>query len=63
MVARPFNGSSSPRSRQSEALKCVFEEAEWEIAKIVDKRRVRQGYEYEVHWKRIWLPKSELGNA
>lgn len=33
------------------------------MKKIVDKRRVGKGYEYKVHWKGTWLPRSELENA
>ena len=36
---------------------------EWEIARIVDKRRRGKGYEYKVCWKETWLLEHELGNA
>ena len=41
----------------------VSNEEEWEIARIVGKRRRGKGYEYKVCWKKTWLPESELGNA
>ncbi len=36
---------------------------EWEIVRIVDKRRSEKGYEYPMCWKRTWLRECELGNA
>ncbi len=36
---------------------------EWEIARIVGRRRTRKGIEYELDWRRTWKPESELGNA
>ena len=36
---------------------------EWEIVKIVNKRRTGKGDEYKVCWKETWLLESELGNA
>ena len=39
------------------------EEDEWEIVKIVGKRRTRSGYKYNVRWKNTWLPRRELENA
>jgi hypothetical protein len=41
----------------------ALDEEEWEIVKIVGKRRTRSGYECNVRWKNTWLPRSELGNA
>ena len=41
----------------------VLDEEEWEIAKIVGKRRRGKGYEYKVCWKETWLLERELGNA
>ena len=41
----------------------VLDEAEWEIVRIVGKRRRGKGYEYKVCWKKIWLLERELGNA
>ena len=38
-------------------------EEEWEIARIVGKRRRGKGYEYKVCWKKTWLLECELGNA
>ena len=39
------------------------EEQEWEIIRILGKRRTREGQEYKVCWKNTWLLESELGNA
>ncbi len=39
------------------------EREEWEIEKIIDRRRTGSGYEYIVRWTDTWLPESELGNA
>jgi len=36
---------------------------EWEIARIVGKRRRGKGYEYKVCGEKTWLLESELGNA
>ncbi len=41
----------------------ALDEEEWEIARIVGKRRRGKGYEYRVCWKETWLLESELGNA
>ena len=49
--------------QQSEARSSVLEEEEWEIRKIIGKRRAGKGYEYKVRWKDTWLPRNELGNA
>ena len=38
-------------------------EEEWEIVRIVGKRRRGEGYEYKVCWKERWLLERELGNA
>ncbi len=38
-------------------------EEDWEIKKVVDKRRVAKGNEYKVRWRDTWLPESELGKA
>ncbi len=62
-VASPPGASTPLLRQQSEAGSSVLEEGEWEIRKIVGKRRAGKGYEYRVRWKDIWLPRSELGNA
>ena len=41
----------------------VLDEEEWEITRIVGKRRRGKGYEYKVCWKETWLLERELGNA
>ena len=39
------------------------EEENWEIVKMVGKRRTRKGCEYKVRWKDTWMSDSELRNA
>lgn len=63
MVVTSPSASTPPLPQPSEAQTCVLEEEEWEIRKIVGKRRVGKGYEYKVRWRDTWLPRSELGNA
>lgn len=41
----------------------ISDEEEWEIVKIVGKRRTSKGYEYKIRWKKTWLLERELGNA
>ena len=41
----------------------ISDEEEWEIVKIVGKRRTSKGYEYKIRWKNTWLLERELGNA
>ncbi len=41
----------------------VLDGEEWEIVRIVGKRRRGKGYEYKVYWKKTWLLERELGNA
>ena len=56
----------SPRreeERREEKRNAAFEEHEWEITKIVGRRRTRKGNEYKVRWRNTWLPRIELGNA
>ncbi len=36
---------------------------EWEISRIVGRRRTGKGIEYELEWRRTWKPEGELGNA
>ena len=52
-------GSSPPSWSRNRAL----EEQDWEITRIVSKRRTGTGFEYRVKWKDTWLPKSELKKA
>jgi len=35
------------------------DEEEWEIVRIVGKRRRRKGYEYKVSWNKTWLLEHE----
>ena len=62
VVANPSSASPLPLSQPSSALTLAVEE-EWEIRKIVSKRRVGRDYAYKVRWKDTWLHRSELGNA
>lgn len=62
-VASPPNAITPPRSLQSPAPSPALEEEQWEIRKIVGKRRVGKGYQYRVRWKDTWLSGSEMGNA
>lgn len=55
--------TSPPPPQQSEASTPLCEQDEWEVRRIVGKRRTEMGYEYKVRWRDTWLPKSELGNA
>ncbi len=41
----------------------VLDKEEWEIARIVGKRRRGKVYKYKVCWKKTWLLEHELGNA
>jgi len=50
-----------PERLQGQRDSALDEEEEWEIVKIVGKRRTRS---YNVRWKNTWLlPRSKLGNA
>ena len=50
--------------RTSGHRKAVYlESQQWEIKKIIGKRRSSRGYEYNVVWTDSWLPRRELGNA
>jgi len=51
-----------PKQHQDQGGSALDEE-EWEIVRIVGKRRRGKGYEYKVCWKRTWLRECELGNA
>ena len=62
-AAAVANTPSASAFLQSEVGPLVLEKEEWEIAKIVGKRRARKGHEYKVRWKSTWLPRSELWNA
>ncbi|KAL2046936.1 hypothetical protein N7G274_000954 [Stereocaulon virgatum] len=64
-VAARLSASPPPPAQPSPAPAPVVEEevVEWEIRKIVGKRRVGKGYEYRVRWKGTWPARRELGNA
>ena len=61
-VPSPRSAATPPLFQQAEAPISALEE-EWEITKIIGKRRTRKGYEYKVRWRNTWLHRSELGNA
>ena len=50
-------------SSQGQLYPTLHEGEEWEIARILGKRRIGKSYEYRVRWRSTWLPKSALGNA
>lgn len=52
-----------PLPQQSEARTSILEQDEWEILRIVGKRRLGKAMKYRVRWKDTWLPRSEFGNA
>lgn len=62
-VTSPPSATPPPLSPQSPASKNVLEEQEWEISKIIGKRRAGRDCEYKVRWRSTWLPRSELGSA
>lgn len=57
------SATSPPPPQQPEASTPALENDEWEVRRIVDKRRAGRGCEYKVRWKDTWLPKSELEHA
>ncbi len=52
-VASPPSAIALLFSLQSQAPNTALEEQEWEITKIVGKRRAGKGYEYKVRWRSI----------
>lgn len=60
------NGSSKHVDKASKGLQgrnTATEGQDWEVTKIVGKRRAGKGFEYKVKWKDTWLPKSEPRKA
>ena len=51
------------RAQQSKARVPALVQDEWQVRKIVGKRRTGRGCEDKVHWEDTWLPKKELENA
>jgi len=51
--------SEQPQDQGGSAL----DKEDWEIVKILGKRRIGKYNEYRVRWKSTWLHRSELGNA
>lgn len=62
-VASPPSAITQPPSPQSKAQNTAFEEQDWDITKIVGKRRAGKDCEYKVRWSSTWLPRTQLGNA
>ncbi len=58
-ITVPPTLAERPQDQGTSALN----EEEWEITRIVGKRRRGKGYEYKVCWKKTWLLERELGNA
>lgn len=48
---------------QGQAHPTLHEDDEWEIVRILGKRRIGKSYEYRVPWRSTWLLKSALGCA
>ena len=48
---------------QGQPYPTLHEGEEWEIVRILGKRRIGKSYEYRVRWRSTWLPKTALGNA
>ena len=62
-VASPARAITLSLPNLSKAGSSALKEGEWEIRRIVNKRRKGRRYEYKVRWKDTWLPRSDLGNA
>lgn len=58
-VGIPPGATISP-PQQCEAQFSALEVKEWEIRRLVGKRRVGRAYEYKVRWKDTWLSESEI---
>ena len=54
--------TSTPKGPPGQHVSISHRE-EWEIEKIVGKRRTQRGYEYKVRWQDTWLPENELEHA
>ncbi len=67
VIIHPYSVTAAtslfPERLQGQRDSALDEKKEWEIVKIVGKKRTSSGYEYNVRWRNTWLPRSELGNA
>jgi len=67
VIIHPYSVTAAtspfPERLQGQRGSALDEEEEWEIVEIIGKRRRGNGYEYKVHWKNTWLPRSKLRNA
>lgn len=61
-VTSPPSATTPSLPQQSESGASPLEEEEWEVQRIVDKRRIGKGFQYRVRWKDTWMAKSELAN-
>ena len=61
-VAGPLSATAPSPPQQNKARTPPLEE-EWEVRRIIAKRRVEKGFEYKVRWKDTWMTRSELANA
>lgn len=59
VTAATLPSSEQPQDQGGSAL----DKEDWEIVKILGKRRTGRCNEYKVRWKSTWLRRSELGNA
>jgi len=59
----PPSASPSAPAQRSEAPTPALEEEEWEIRRIVGKRRAGKDDDYKVRWKDTWMAKCELAIA
>ena len=62
-VASPPSATTPSLPQQSELGASPFEREEWEVKRIVDKRKMGKGFQYRVRWKDTWMAGSELANA
>jgi len=64
VYALSVTAATPPSSEQSQDQGgSVLDKEDWEIVKILGKRRIGKSNEYKVRWKSTWLHRSELGNA
>lgn len=62
-VASPPSATTPSLLQQSESGVSPFEQEEWEVKSIVDRRRIGKGFQYRVRWKDTWMAGNELANA
>ncbi len=62
-VASPPSANAPWLHQQSESGASPIEQEEWEVKRIVDRRRMGKGFQYRVRWKDTWMAGNELVNA